>query len=227
MKTDAQSLIDEAFDPLITYYKLKAVNAELSAAREIIASGKSSTAQKNDARATLFSAGKDQAELLLTLTRAGLTGGAAYATGIANLKTSIDAASGPMKVALQGVLDKIIAIEKAGKVIPINYQISVKGHAPGKGPLEYAAGGVVPGRKGEAQLAIVHGGETVVPTGQPGYTGLSAGSVSLGGSGSTSGSPVVFNYNVMYSTASTAEAQRFAQAITPELTRELLRQSIL
>lgn len=37
-----------------------------------------------------------------------------------------------------------------------------------KGMLEFAEGGVVPGPKGQAQMAVVHGGETITPEGKGG-----------------------------------------------------------
>jgi hypothetical protein len=60
------------------------------------------------------------------------------------------------------------------------------GHAPGTGPLEFDEGGWVPGPKGAAQMAIVHGGEYVVPadeaaTASQGLTMLGSGIGGWGG----------------------------------------------
>jgi hypothetical protein len=129
---DARELIDDAFDPIIAHDKLIATNAEIAAAKRVIASGKASKAEIADAKATLHSAQKDQAELVLTLARAGQTGSKAYKQGVAALRESVKNATGPTKVYLQGVLDKILAIEKAGKVVPINivYSHSVSDGGP-------------------------------------------------------------------------------------------------
>lgn len=212
----ARDVIDDAFDPIIAHDKLIADNAEISAARRILASGKASEAEKRDARETLHQTQQDTAEQLVTLAEAGQTNSKAFKTGIKNLKDAIKSAKGPTKAALQEVLDKIEAIERVGKVVNINFVIK-GGRFSGKTvPLGFAEGGPVPGPKGAPQLAVVHGGEYVVP----------AGGAPIAGSGGGSGGPSIV-YAPQFSTASPGEAQRFMRAIIPELTREMRRQGLV
>lgn len=127
LTADANDLVSDAFDPQIQKVKLLATNAEIAAAKRILASSKASKAEKTDARATLLSAGQDQAELLVKLAEAGQTTSNAYKQGISDLKAEIKNSSGPMKRALQGVLDDILGIEKAGKVVPVNFKVTGAG----------------------------------------------------------------------------------------------------
>jgi hypothetical protein len=120
MVDDANELIDDAYDPLITQDRLRATQAEIAAQREILASSKSTAAQKRDARDRLHELTKDNAQYLLELAEAGDTNSKAYKDGIRELKTQIKNATGPAKTALQEVLDKIREVERAGKVVPIN-----------------------------------------------------------------------------------------------------------
>jgi len=48
------------------------------------------------------------------------------------------------------------------------------------GMLGFATGGTVPGQRGQAQLAVVHGGETIIPVGgdRGGGINITIGSVS-------------------------------------------------
>jgi hypothetical protein len=171
MTSAAQDAIDDVFDPMIAAQELQAKNAEVTAARRVIASAKASAAEKRDARETLLSAGKDQAELLVTLAEAGQQGSKAYKDGMASLRDFIAKASGPTKAALQAILDRILAIERAGKVIPINFKVTGTGGIPanlrsGQQREHFAEGGVVPGPVGAPVEAIVHGGEEVLTPAQ-------------------------------------------------------------
>lgn len=126
----ANSIIDEAFDPVINADRLAAVQAELAAQRRIVASSKSTAAEKRDARSKIHELSKDNAEYLLKLAEAGRTGSKAYAKGIAELKTAIKNAKGPAKIALQEVLDKIREVEAAGKIVPVNIKVGVSAFTP-------------------------------------------------------------------------------------------------
>lgn len=210
----AEEAIQNAFDPIIAHDQLIAANAEEAAQRRILSSDKATKAEKTNARAALHQAQLDIAQYLLTLAKAGDTNTKAYATGIENLKEAIKSAKGPTKAALQEVLDKINAVKNAGRHVDIVFRI--QGGIYKNKPLpSYDEGGMVPGPRGAPQLAVVHGGEYVVPSG----------GASLSGSGGGGGG--AFVYAPMYSTASPEEAQRFVRAITPALTREMRRQSLL
>lgn len=165
---DANDLIDDAFDPLIERDRLAATNAELAAARRVIASGKASKAEIRDARDTLNSASKAQAESLLKLAEAGTTNSKTYAHGIRDLKTNIKNAVGPAKTALQAILDKIREVERTGRVVPINIRVS-GGGGSGLSPGGKAAGGPVQanvpywvGERGP-ELVVPGAAGTVIP----------------------------------------------------------------
>lgn len=138
---EAQAMIDGYYDPLITQDNLRAVNAEIAAQREIIASKNSSKQQIADAKARLHSLGQDQATYLLKLAEAGKTSSKAYKDGIKSLKEAIKNAKGPAKKALQEILDKILEVERAGKVVPINVRVSTTTTGSGLSPGGKAAGG--------------------------------------------------------------------------------------
>lgn len=143
MVSSASDAIDDAFDPLIARNNLLAANAEIAAARRVLASKTATSAEKADARDTLASVGKDQAGYLLELAESGKTGFKAYKDGMAALKTAIASSSGTAKKELQAVYDWIIKVERAGKNVPINVHVSgnvgaVSGFGGGK-----AAGGPV------------------------------------------------------------------------------------
>ena len=123
----ASDAIDKAFDPLIAHDRLIAHNAEIASARRVLASGTATRAETRDARETLHSVGKDQAEALTLLAKAGRTGSKAFKKAVRELKQSIKDATGPTKAYLQSVYDEIMNVKQAGKVVPINFVISNTG----------------------------------------------------------------------------------------------------
>ena len=54
--------------------------------------------------------------------------------------------------------DRVNAYSFQAKTISVTHKVT------GGGVQEYASGGVVPGPRGSAQMAVVHGGETILPT---------------------------------------------------------------
>jgi hypothetical protein len=120
---------------------------------------------------------------------------------------------------LAGLPDISMKFTLLAKVEGSGGAIGVGGHVSGHGMLIYDKGGTVPGPVGAPQLAIVHGGEVVVPTG----------GMQLAGSGmSTSSSTTInFTYAPATSTASAAEAQQFSRSILPEFIREARRQKLI
>lgn len=180
MSTAAQDAIDTAFDPLIARDRLMAANAEIAAAKRVLASKTATNAEKRDAQDTLDSVGKSQAEYLVELAEAGKTGFAAYKTGIANLKTAIAAASGPAKAALQSVLDKILLIEKHGNIgihVNVSGNVGFGGAKAGGGPVKANTAYLV-GENGP-ELFVPNSGGGIVPNGGTGT------STSGGGGGTT------------------------------------------
>lgn len=224
---DADSLIDDAFDPIIAHDRLMAANAEIAAARRVLASGTASKAERRDARETLHSAGKDQAELLVTLAEAGAIGSKAFTTGIADLRNEIKNATGPTKVYLQGVLDKILAIERAGKTIPLNFKVTGPGNAswllgrraeggPAKKGMPYIVGEKRP------ELFVPSTNGTIVPR----VPSLS----SPGGSGIGGGGDVHYHVTVnagIGSGLTAGDGRALAEQIGPALYADMQRRGML
>jgi hypothetical protein len=212
MIDDAQQLIDDAFDPLIAQDNLLAATAEVNAARRVIASGKATKAEMRDARETLHSAGKDQAEYLLELAEAGKTGSKAYKDGIKSLKETIRTSTGPTKVYLQGVLDKLLEIESTGKVVPITFVMRYTGKSlPG-----LHAGG----RVGAGQPVIV--GEERAEVFVPDRSGTILPRVPSGGGhalGNSLGGAASLTINVSTPVMTPGAAQALADTIAPSITR--------
>lgn len=159
----AKDLIDKAMDPVEARDRLIATNAEIAAARRVLASKTATAAEIRDAQVTLHSTVRDTAESVLTLARAGQQGSKAYNTGVANLKAAVKAATGPTKTYLQGVLDKIHQIELDGKVVPINIKVNSKtgnigisGRAAG-GPVQAGVPYLVGERRTEVFVPNVSG----------------------------------------------------------------------
>lgn len=124
----ARELIDKAFGPIIAQDRLAATEAEIAAQRRILASSKSTDAEKRDAKSRLHELGQDNAQYLVELAEAGKTNSKAYKDGLKELRREIKNAKGPAKAALQEVLDKILEIERVGKVVPINIRVNSKGN---------------------------------------------------------------------------------------------------
>lgn len=123
-KSSAQDALDNAYGPIIDHNKLLGVQVEIAAAQRVLASSTATAAEKRDARDALAELGKDQAEYVLKLAKAGQTGSGAYKNAVESLKTSIASATGPTKKYLQEAYDWILKVEGAGKVIPINFVAS-------------------------------------------------------------------------------------------------------
>jgi hypothetical protein len=132
LAADAKALIDGYYEPLITADNLRTTNAQIAAAKRVLADKNASKEAKAEARATLHSLGQTQSEYLLSLAEAGETSSKAYKDGIKSLKKAIREAKGPAKAALQEILDKILEVEAAGKVVPVNVKVSVSAFSPSK-----------------------------------------------------------------------------------------------
>jgi hypothetical protein len=191
----ADGLIDDVFDPVITAYKLAATNSEISAARRAVAATKAGTKERREAEATLLALQKDQAEYLVTLASTGNTASDAYKTGIASLKKNIANATGPAKVALQAILDKIREVEAAGKSIPVNILVKAMNAAGGQGKRPRAAGGPV--RAGVPYLVNENTArsEVFVPSASGGVLNVGQAQAALSAAGGVGGGPSITIYN--------------------------------
>ena len=129
MIADINSLIDQAYDPLILRDQLLATQREMNAAEAVRNSLKSTAAQKRDAVDLIVELRKSVLEQRTKLFEMGALSTKEQAALVGDLRKTIDLSSGPMKIALQGVLDKIREIEKAGKFVPIRFVTSGVGLA--------------------------------------------------------------------------------------------------
>ena len=69
-----------------------------------------------------------------------------------------------MKVPLQGAIAEIMALVGKAKIPQTSSPMTLPGGAAGHGAIRgFATGGIVPGPLGAPQLAMVHGGETIIP----------------------------------------------------------------
>jgi hypothetical protein len=139
---EARRAIDGAYDPLIDRERLLATQVEIQGLKQI-AMKRRLTAEE---RLQLLQAQKSAAEYLLSLAKAGAANGKAYANGIAELKRNIAAAKGPAKIALQEILNKILAVQAAANK---GATFKVTAFASGSGWLggARAKGGPVKARK--------------------------------------------------------------------------------
>lgn len=133
----------------------------------------------------------------------GNAGGAAINAGHA-IGSAFSAAAGPINAianAIRTVIDLAQSAINAVKSIPNpvsgagNFLSGITSHLP-----HFAEGGVVPGHIGQPQLAVVHGGETVIPT-------------SGGGAGGT----INININAGAYMGSQIEARKYASSILTAL----------
>lgn len=218
---DARDVIDAAFGKVIDARDLAATNAEITANRLIIASGTSSKAQKDDARGALIQLEQDQANYLLDLAAAGDTGSKTVTDTVKLLMKELASAHGDERKAIQAEIDAWNKLATAIRKVPTMSGRISAAHPGGGGAQEFAEGGVVKGPLGSPQLAIVHGGETVIPTGQ--------GLPSAGFGGSVGGSTtMILNVTVNASPGmSPGAARAIGDAIGPALTSWQQRNGLL
>lgn len=140
--SDVQDMIDKAFDPAIKHDEMWATARELAAQRAIVASKTSTAAQKRDAADLVTTLQKRLLEEKVELLKMGALSSKEQAALVTDLKGQIKNATGPTKTYLQGVLDKILEIEKVGKIIPINFKVAnttgifKEDHKAAGGPIE-------------------------------------------------------------------------------------------
>jgi hypothetical protein len=157
MGTAADKLISDAYDPIIAHEELLATEVELATLKQL-ASKRKLTSEERKRLAELQ---KDEAEHLVTLAEAGQTTSGAYTKGIADLKTQIKNAHGPMKKELQDILNSINNIKSAGKSVPINLLVIASGGGGGNSGQQKARGGPV--TKGQTYIVGENRPELFVP----------------------------------------------------------------
>jgi hypothetical protein len=112
----AEDIVGDAYDVLDDAAALSAANAKIAEAERTLASSKSSDAQKADAKDVLREVGRDQAQLVLDLTKAGEGGSAKVAAAIADMKKRLETATGNERKAILATLAALEAVEAQAKV---------------------------------------------------------------------------------------------------------------
>lgn len=213
---DGKRLIDEFYAPLEIRDKIRDNNNDITTAKRILNSKKSSAAEREDARDTIREAEKNNDELALELLATGKMSKKEHAALIADLKGRLKTATGDTKTYVQGLIDKVNQLDGMTASIRITTFIRQHGigaavHAGG-----FASGGFIPpnatatvGEEGVEGIRTLPGGGAIV---------------SPNASSGTDGITLV--YSPVYSSASPAEAQQFARMILPALVREQRRQGV-
>ncbi len=216
---ESDKVVTGYYDVLIAQDNLAATNAEIAALRKI-ASGRKLTAEE---KANLNRLQQTQADLVTDLASHGKTQSKAFTGTMEDLLKRLRNAHGAEADMIRALIRQLNLLAAKAALASIfnagsGYTTWGGGQASG-GPVKANTAYVV-GEEGP-ELFIPDGSGEIIPNGgTPGYI---LPSVPQGG-GSTS---IVLHYSPQYSTASPAEAQRFADAVVPAITRSMRRQSIL
>jgi hypothetical protein len=205
---EALGLIQDFYDPIEQRDKLIANNAELAAQKRILASSTATTAERRDARASIHQIEDDSLQLRVKLLEVGKLSKAEQQTLLADLRAKLQTSSGAARTALQGIIDKVIALGRL--TVPgfhVNVVYSGKGLSP-KGAR--ASGGPV--TAGQAYTVGEEGPETLVLGNQSGVV-LPNGTRTGGG-----GVTVYVNFTSL-GPPTPADGQRIAESIGPAIER--------
>lgn len=124
--SDANDMLDAAFDPLIKHDRLWADIRELSAQRAIVASKDSTKAQKRDAADLVTSLTKTVLGEKVELLKMGALSAKEQAGLVADLDTQIRKSKGTAHAALVALKVDVLAFESL-PVIPIKFKVSLTG----------------------------------------------------------------------------------------------------
>lgn len=224
---ESSKMVTGYYDVLIAKDNLAATNAEIAAQRKILASSTSTAAQKADATSALHQLEKDQIGYMAQLASAGKSGTAEFTTSMEGLLTRLKNAHGEEAAMILKEIRYLNLLAATAALRGIfngrsnsrtGYTTFGGGQAHG-GPVKADTAYLV-GEEGP-ELFIPNGSGEIIPNGgsDPGYR--------LPGTSSAGDVIVNLTYSPGYSTASPAEAQRFADAVTPAITRSMRRQSII
>ena len=145
--SDAQGIVEGAYDILDARAGLSAANAQISAAKRVLASGTASKAEKRDAKETLREAGEDQKTYLLKLGQAGESGTRLVKDTLVQLKKDLKTATGQERIAIEATIDAFERLEEAAR--QARAQVRLTNKAMSDAGLRYGGGG---------GTALAHGG---------------------------------------------------------------------
>lgn len=232
---DAQGIIDSYFDPLDQRAAVHDQRAALFAAEKARRNAKSAEDQQQ-ASDDIMAALHDEATSFAKLGEQGRLAQGDVEKFTADVTGAYKAMGKAVPPEIQNIIDKLRTLAKMPNITKtITLQEVIKtegknktapgvgGHASGHGWLIYDRGGVVPGPRGSAHEAIVHGGETVRTPEQE--RALRSPAVAMtGGGGAT------FNVTVnagVGSGLSAGDARRLADTIGPALYADMQRRGLL
>nr|MBA2382193.1 hypothetical protein [Chloroflexota bacterium] len=127
---DAQGTVTGYFDVLITQDKLTATNAQISAAKRVLASATATRAEKHDAKVALHQLGADQAQYMQDLAKGGASGSKVFTTTMKGLLHDLSTSHGAER---RAILAEIRALEL----------LAAKAYAARQATLPYGGGGNV------------------------------------------------------------------------------------
>jgi len=177
---DAKTIVDAAFDKIITGQNLMATNAEIAKERMIIASSKSTKQQVADAKAALPALEKTQADYLLGLAQAGDTGSKTVGDTVKLLMKEEASAHGAEKKALDTEIAAWMTLAATINAVParaLTAGAKKLGYVGNQDLYKkYASGGVVEPRPGGTLAIIGEAGERewVIPESKMGSVGGSS-----------------------------------------------------
>lgn len=220
---EARTLIDNYYEPIEARQAIQRNNAEITAAKRILESGRASAAEKRDARSTITQAQKDNDRLALELLSTGQMSEKEKKALIKRVDEGVKSTTGRTRQYFKDLRAEINRID--GMTAYINFVTRIRSQGVGSAVHAggFAEGGyIAPGQTGtvgevaqESVQALPGGGVIVIPTGSP------------DGRGTRSGGGTVHVHFHSVATPSPSEGQRLAQAVIPELLREMRRQGLM
>jgi hypothetical protein len=185
---DALAVVTGAYNVLDARAGLSAANAEIAAAKRVLASGTASKAEKRDAKDTLRSAGEDRAKYLLELAGAGETSSKLVTSTLKVMKGELKTASREERIATNTTTRAFERLEAAARQARVEIRKTNKEMAAagarygGGGGVALAAGGAA--EPGNVYTVGEEGPETLVMFGSGGFVIPHAGGrAGMGGGG--------------------------------------------
>lgn len=218
---EARTLIDDYYEPIEARQAIQRNNAEITAAKRILESGRASTAEKRDARSTITQAQKDNDRLALELLATGTMTEKEKKALIKRVEDGVRTTTGRTRQYFRDLRAEINRID--GMTAYINFVTRIRSQGVGSavhaGGFQHG-GFIGPGQTGtvgEVAQETVHmlpgGGGIVIPTGSPDGRGGGGGTIHV-------------HFHAV-ATPSPSEGQRLARAVIPELVREMRRQGLM
>lgn len=182
LSDDAQGIIDSYFDPIETRAEIYDTRAERRALLEERRGLKTKSDFRNNAD-DIIQTLDDQGSALVDLGKTGALTAGAVDQFEADVKASYKAMGKTIPPEIEAILKKLRALAgMTAEPFKVRVQGTIKSskdsHGPGRGNLEFAEGGRVPGPVGAPVAATVHGGEVVLSNAMQ-RSGVGSGAVAV------------------------------------------------